>query len=59
MKKSYTIQTRTAQQANEITKTLSGVLFSDEDDTMLEADLDAQEVEQLSKDNRVIYISEL
>lgn len=57
--KEYAIQTKTTKQAEEIAKNLKGVLFSDEDDTMFEARLTRDQVEALSKDKRIKYLSEL
>lgn len=59
--KTFAIQTKTAKQAQSTITAykLTGVEFSDEDDTMFQADVTPEQLKWLQEDGEVIYLSEM
>ena len=59
--KTFAIQTKTESQAQETIEAykLTSVEFSDEDDTMFQADVTPAQLKALKQDSDIVYLSEI
>ncbi len=59
--RTFAIQTGSAEQAQNTIRAykLSGVIISDEDDTIFESDVTPSQLEQLRQDDEIINLSEI